>query len=879
MDRTESCRDTHAVRMNRTCAITSLPSVSGYRITTELREAQGRSYHRGLSMASIRRWFFLLLMTLLLPTAALADDRSSILSPRNREAPFCYLRGGERAWPIMLRNLPESHAVQLIARNGTTLLEKGHPLRLDGVTVEITAEGKLSVIAEPDARLECDLEIVILQGTEVLESQIVSVRPAPPHRPISYVADLVDDLIRIYWDSNAREFQPLTKDGLDQYFRRLQFQGVSRLIVWQSPFPLITDPKNYFAEDWTRTMKQAQAIIESEELTAAMPRSSEPKSYQWLQMLISARSTPEFGRLLTQSATEHGIRLTASFRPFEPALTKYYDIPVFDEDGTYLWNFRPTASPAVDQHVEEVGFANGREILRQMDRSDEAEPERILIRCGSEAVRLHTLLERGELKLEILESPFPPLDETSFVLVRDATGKFSLQRFAAVSEQAYSRLSSLQNVRFWTKDGVFSFHDVSVSPDTRYLIFRFSGEQAREFTLPAELDIEVRAKGRNSLDRVNTWCALKGDDDVARSTRVAGIPENGLYRTGFQAIESSIDAFRHSDKEDWTLSEGNLVIDLGDRWSVEMVDFERPAAREYVVKELRTVLNTSAFDEIFINTRSHTQLASSTADGSDGVQPMAHYRLHGKNYHHNGIDRAFGPISMATDPAVLSLPAEQITSWQPDEWQGPCQSDTSPFQWRYRRNVAIARGLRKLLQDLEREFPRTRIRVVIPHNESVIRETQASLDDISKPGGGTYGRDYFRHIWGSLNYIPSIGEGMAMVDLSGLTVEPVYLGVRFLPDDGPLQSFVDLYTQQLATNFGSNYRGPRSFFYEAQETLRASAPAHAQKRREKIICELLSRRADIDEVILYEAADWTYYLPAPPAGAFHYGYIDACTDK
>ena len=99
-----------------------------------------------------------------------------------------------------------------------------------------------------------------------------------------------------------------------------------------------------------------------------------------------------------------------------------------------------------------------------------------------------------------------------------------------------------------------------------------------------------------------------------------------------------------------------------------------------------------------------------------------------------------------------------------------------------------------------------------------------------------------------------------MVDLRGLSVEPVFLGVRYAPAPGPLNAFVDRYVADLDANRGSSYRGPKSFFYEAQETLRAADKEAKRLRREEIICELLDR-PQINEILLYEAADWTYYLP------------------
>ena len=58
----------------------------------------------------------------------------------------------------------------------------------------------------------------------------------------------------------------------------------------------------------------------------------------------------------------------------------------------------------------------------------------------------------------------------------------------------------------------------------------------------------------------------------------------------------------------------------------------------------------------------------------------------------------------------------------------------------------------------------------------------------------------------------------------------------------------------------SRFRGSRSLVYEAQETLRAPYKVKFTEKREAIIRGLLARK-EIREVILYESADWTYFLP------------------
>jgi len=808
--------------------------------------------------------------------AANADD--TILHPQNLDSPFCYLAGGFRSWPLMEGAIPEQDQVLLTARRNGSIVAQGSVLEFDGLRVEVDRNGLLNIRAANSEEAAFQLEIKLERQGNVHERQVLTVRPAPPKRPISYVSDLVDDLIRIYWNAETRTFKPLSKGGFDQYFRRLQSQGVNRLIVWQSPFPLITDPQSFPKPDWERFAKQARAIIDCDELTAGMQATPQLKSYQWLKMMMEARLTPEFGKNYTKSASEHGISLTASFRPFEPALTKYYEIPVFDADGSYLWNFLPAASPTVNFHPDEVGFAHYREILREMGRTDAAELDSIEIAGIENSGSVVQQQQTGMPALEFLASPFPPLDETTFVLVRSADGNFHLQRFATIQSRAEARIPRLHGVQLRVVDDRLILKGIRLPQSARYLIIRAADDVEESIELPVVLRVSLLATAGNHLGRVNSYCSLRGDDAPSRSTRVAGIPNNGLYRTSFQAIENGIDLFRKSGASRWSLAKGDLVIDLGDRWSVEMIDLERAAARQIALQQLRTILATDAFDEIFINTRSHTQLAASTADGAEGIQPLAYYRLKGTNYAHYGIDRAYSPISVAEDTALTALPVEQITTWQKGEWQEPCETSESPFVWRYRRNLAVARGIRALLGDFEREFPGVRVRAVIPQSAAVTRSVKDGLETMRKPEGGVFGRDYFRHVWGSLNHIPSIGEGMTLVNLSELSVEPVFLGIRYLPDEGPFSLFVNRCIADLQQNRGSSFTGPRSFFYEAQETLRVADPK-AARRREEIICKLLAHKTEIGEVILYEAADWIYYLSLPPNSSSVYDFLDRCNAR
>ncbi|MEQ1858501.1 MAG: hypothetical protein ABMA13_01045 [Chthoniobacteraceae bacterium] len=759
---------------------------------------------------------------------------AALLPPENVQAPFCYVAGGTRSWPILTTPLPENVTCSLAAARDGKELARGARLEFSSLTVSVSRDGWLEIRSLANAApLVFDLEIK-LAGNGTTETQRLSVRAAPPPRPISYIADFGDDLIDLFMNRTTGRWRPIEKAAFDQYFRRLQAHGVGRLIVWQSPFPYMADAKNYSAADWQRHAAQARAIIDSRELSAILEKRGGIVSWGWLRALMAVRLTPQFGETLTRSAREHGIALTASFRPFETALDKYYAVPAFDESGAFLWNFHPLASPAVAYHADEVGFAHYRTVLAGVGRAD--------------AGRLHAIEIRDAAPhgtLRVVASPFPPLQEDSFVLVRGKDARFELRPFREIQARAEAHRRELKDVKIEHDAlGTLRITGIEVPDDCRYVILSSADES---LDTPAELPATLWAKAGNRLDRANVYWVAPTD----KKTRVGGITAEGDAWANFFAIEASA-ASAHSGPARRSLRDEQLVIDLGDPWSVEMVDFNQPAARRYVVDELRSILSHPPFDEIFINTRSHTSLAATLADGRDGVKPLDHYRAAKQPYVHLGLDRAYAPRDQLRDIADV----ERITTWQPGEWDGTCQSPDSPFVWRYARNRGVADGVRKLLEDLEKAFPKTRIRAVIPERSVAVANVQAALDQMPKPGGGVYGRDYYRHIWASINHIPAIGEGMAMLDLRGLRVEPVFGGIRYLPDRGPFDLFVREVIADMADNHGSSFRGPRSFFYEGHETLRATDAAAAREGREEFIRHLLDQRGEINEVILYEAASW-----------------------
>jgi hypothetical protein len=812
-------------------------------------------------------------------TASIARDATPLLLPTNQQAPFCYEHGGTRRWPITSAALPAAVGASLTASREGRELARGTRLEFSGVVVSLSREGGMAIESRADAAPAAfELEIK-LAGDGVAETQRLSVRAAPPPRPISYIADFGDDLIDLFMDQKTGIWRPLDKGSFDQYFRRLQAHGVRRLIMWQSPFPYMADAKNYAAEDWQRHKAQAEAILQSAELSAILEkRGGVVVSWGWLRGLMQIRLTPQFGEWLTRSASEHGIALTASFRPFEIALEKYYAVPAFDEDGAFLWHFRPLASPAVAYHAEDVGFAHYRTVLAAMGHADAGRLRAIQIEGARDAEAFVKRFEAKRDNLRLIATPLPPLQPDSFVLVRGKDAGFRLRPFREIQAQAEARGREIQNVKVeHDGKGKVRITGIEMPEDCRYLVLSNPSAAEEALDAPVALPATLWAKAGNELGRANLYWVAPVDDADGRKTRVGGITAEGDQWSNFYAVETSTTR-SHGGPPRRVIKHEQLIIDLGDAWSAEMVDFNQPASRRYVVEELRSILAHPPFDEIFINTRSHTSLAATQADGKDGVQPLQHYRAVKQSYVHLGLDRAYAPRGAADEPKLRELAQDaagvrRITMWQADEWNETCQSPDSPFVWRYARNRGVADGVRLLLEDLEKAFPNTRIRAVIPERATAEEHVKSALEKMEKPGGGAFGREYYRHIWASINHIPAIGEGMTMLDLRGLKVEPVFAGIRFLPDRGPFELYVREAIADMKDNHGSSFRGPRSFFYEGHETLRATDAASARRGREERIRHLLAQRGEIGEVILYEAAAWVK-MPLDDPDLCGHGFLD-----
>ncbi|MGB0582558.1 MAG: hypothetical protein ACPGVU_22975, partial [Limisphaerales bacterium] len=328
------------------------------------------------------------------------------LYTRNTEVPFAYLSGGERSWQLTDQPLGSDEALV----RASALPE--------GLRALFDRKGRMTVRARDGFQEKLDLTVRHHRSDGTRASQKIELLPAPPDRPITYLSDQLDDLIRILRDRSTGKWKLPTRDAFDQYFRRLQAHGVRRLIVWPSAFPTSNDPKNYGWKNWQRFEFQARAILESADLNRILYDDRAFVPYEWHGMLMRFRLNPAWGRMYAQSAADHGIALTLSYRPFEHALMKYYVIPAFDHDGSFRWNFLPGANPKVNFEPQDVGFTHYRKILEASDKRDQSRLHSITFAAVPESKPQSVSREH----LRVFASQVPPISRSSFVLVGDETG-------------------------------------------------------------------------------------------------------------------------------------------------------------------------------------------------------------------------------------------------------------------------------------------------------------------------------------------------------------------------------------------------------------------------------------------------------------------------
>lgn len=823
------------------------------------------------------------------------------LSSRNTEVPFPYRLNGLRKWPILNRSLPYGFKVRFTAKGvDGKILATGSVLHLNGITVSVDNDQKLNIIAKARQTplvFSLDLRLILPNGTA--EQQTLSIVPAPPIRPLSYIADFGDDLIAIFNTSFGDKggdgsWSPVTKDAFDQYFRRCQLQGINRMIMWMTPMPFIADSANYAPEYWALYKAQVKAMVESSilnDLVSQRLKGIKKGFYglhipwDWLRQLCLYRLMQNFGPMLSQSAVDHGVKLTMSFRPFETALTKYYELPVFDKNANYLWGFLPAATPVINYETDHTAFAHYRTIL---DKIGEAEKGRI----GSISIHgvangnafLRRLQSKGD-NLRIIASDYPPLRPGSLVIQRQDDASFKLVKFADLSASADDKAKSVTGYKISVQGDDLHIDNLDVASNVRYLILSNPAGADEALDFPTLEPVKLFARAGNAIGRENVYWVLDAEDSLSNQTRVPGIPIPGVdgVATEFNTTEDGYKYLYQNKQTRTILKNCLLVIDLGAPYSVEMLDLNQPVMRANVIKEMKTILDLPAFDETFVSTRSHVSLSAYQGDGQEGIKPLVYYRQNHLSAQQLGIDRAYAPLAVVSDPILRKWAAdpklvERITTWQHGEWDGYCQQEDSPYRWRYARNKAVSTGVRLLLQDFEKAFPNVRTRIVIPMRESSANTVADRVEVLHRSDSARYSNTNSAGIWNTINYIRSIGEGMTMIDLTGLKSEPVLFGVRNIPDAATFDIYFEESLRDFSNNRGSKFHSPRSFFFEAQNTLGYTGKDYemARKDREKLICKVLSFKDEVKEVLMYEASDWLYMMPFSDLNLTGNYFIERC---
>ena len=852
-----------------------------------------------------------------------ATGEEMALLPGNVAAPFCYASGGIRRWSLVQGSIPPGVRIELRALSEAGLPE-GSPsetLQVQGLRLTVSPQGRLQVMSDripsrsSAAGSSLRLQVSLFQEKTQLQTQTLILQPAAPSRPIVYYSDLADDLIWIFgtgvlgkpgsstevtvWSDRQRPAPPRDEKLqlsfpsalYDPYFRRLQCQGTERLIVWPLPFSLLAPPSAYSDRDWERFEAQARAILESPRLRAILTGKLGFHAWAWLRDLIAFHLDPKAGAGFADSAQAHGIPLSLSFRPLEPAISKYYEVPAFDADGGFLWNFLPLASPQVNYHSRELGFANWREILVLMglEQFSRVESIEIPLVAKSEAF-LSRFQTRGD-NLRIRTSHFPPLQPDSLVLQRRPDQRFRLVPYSQIQEQA--------ELRQWTASGFKLHHQpgrgliisgLTIPQEHRYILLD-NPSGSNPLRLPRGASAILRSSAGTVVGRTQSYWSFPGSGRRERATQVAGIPTDAGHNAVFFASEAS--AEYRSGASGVDLDQAVLVIDRGERYTPEILDFNLGRTRELVVRELASVLRHPAFSEIYINTRSHTQLAGSLTDGPNGIRPKANHDYrgrHGEWVHgwenrrqHLGIDLGYAPRHAARDNRLRALASssstvERITTWQSGEFQTNCQSEGCPSRWRTLRNRGVASGIRLLLEDLAGAFPDKKLRVVLPERQGVRKVLAQGLRK-DPTGGIPYTAD-------RNNWVPHIGEGMADLDLVGLNIEPVLLGTGPFVDAKDLERYLDQALKErspLPAAIGVMYEGQwtlrphteRARLFVGEESSRDpdQISRGLRRAREERICRMLAR-PELRHVILYEARDWVYFLPDSDP----FSFVDRCDE-
>ena len=150
--------------------------------------------------------------------APLAAEERLRLAGRNTETPFAYRAAGERSWPITLGPPDTKAALELQLRQEEQIVERGTQIRVGNVSATLTPTLQLRVVAGARSTAKFSLPVRLVSGHRV-ETHGLRFQPAPVDPRISYIPDLVDDLI-LYESTDWLYYLPI--DDPHAYVRQPQ---------------------------------------------------------------------------------------------------------------------------------------------------------------------------------------------------------------------------------------------------------------------------------------------------------------------------------------------------------------------------------------------------------------------------------------------------------------------------------------------------------------------------------------------------------------------------------------------------------------------------------------------------------------------------------
>ena len=150
--------------------------------------------------------------------APLAAEERLRLAGRNTETPFASRAAGERSWPITLGPPDTKAALELQLRQEEQIVERGTQIRVGNVSATLTPTLQLRVVVGARSTAKFSLPVRRVSGHRV-ETHGLRFQPAPVDPRISYIPDLVDDLI-LYESTDWLYYLPI--DDPHAYVRQPQ---------------------------------------------------------------------------------------------------------------------------------------------------------------------------------------------------------------------------------------------------------------------------------------------------------------------------------------------------------------------------------------------------------------------------------------------------------------------------------------------------------------------------------------------------------------------------------------------------------------------------------------------------------------------------------